>query len=254
MAATLTPAAPSRTDRQIIALHAAVSLLQRLGGIAALVVSVHADWAPDFPVSVDAQISVHEADPGPGDAARFDRLVAAAVALNAPITREWATSDQQAFALTGVRIDTVPVHLWAVFTDPDVIARAHALAALNGGSPMTISDTIAAYRTSGKALRAMDRGPRPTRNFGATEKAYAFHNATRSRMAGLLADAGRGDLVHALIDVETLPARITDSPGPRPELRQRLKAARATLRAAQNQQNPPPFLHRRPAGTRTGEL
>ncbi len=127
----LFPAAPARTGRQVTALHAAVTLLERLVTIAALNLTIPVDFAPGLPVRVDAQISTTGLDPGPRDAARFDRLNAAAVALDAPIVHEWTGEGRSVFALTGVVINGVPIHLWAAFTDPDVIVRAHALCALD---------------------------------------------------------------------------------------------------------------------------
>lgn len=126
----LSAAAPARTSRQITALRAGVTLLERLGSIGVLVLTINTDFYPDLPVRLEAQVSIQGDDPGPADAARFDRLNAAAVALDAPIVPTWTIDGQQAFALTGVVIDGVPVHLWAAFTDPQVIDAAHGLVAL----------------------------------------------------------------------------------------------------------------------------
>ncbi|WP_163547807.1 hypothetical protein [Candidatus Frankia nodulisporulans] len=127
----LSAAAPARTARQIAALRAAVSLLERLGSTAALALSVHTDFAPSLPVRLDAQVSKQDDDHGPDEVARFDRLNAAAVALHAPIVHLWASRDgHEAFGLAGVVIDGVPVHLWTSFTDSDLIAAAHQLVAL----------------------------------------------------------------------------------------------------------------------------
>lgn len=122
--------APARTGRQITALYAAVSLLERLRSIAVLVLTVEADFSPNLPVRLDAQISTQDADPGPTDAARLDRLNAASVALDASIVHTWTGESQAAFALDDLVIDGVPVRLWAAFTDPAVIAHAHDLTTL----------------------------------------------------------------------------------------------------------------------------
>ncbi|THJ72641.1 hypothetical protein [Candidatus Frankia alpina] len=131
MTAPFLAPAPARTGRQIAALHAAVALLERLGSLAVLTITVDVDYSPDLVLGVEAQVTMHAEDHDQRDTVCLDRLNAASVALGLPIRHEWTRDGLHAFGLAAFDVNGVPVHLWTAFADPAITTRAHALTTLH---------------------------------------------------------------------------------------------------------------------------